>query len=81
MHSALGSGSQRVGNAFRFGEPWVRFREGFTVLSSSNLMWEIRLSVKLQRVIEYDVEQCFQTAGMSARIRTNIYFRKIKINI
>ena len=35
----------------------------------------------MQRVIEYDVEQCFQTAGMSARIRTNIYFRKIKITI
>ena len=35
----------------------------------------------MQRVIEYDVEQCFQTAGMSASIRTNIYFRKIKINI
>ena len=33
----------------------------------------------MQRVIEYDVEQCFQTAGMSARIRTNIYFRKIKL--
>ena len=33
----------------------------------------------MQRVIEYDVEQCFQTARMSARIRTNIYFRKIKI--
>ena len=35
----------------------------------------------MQRVIEYDVEQCFQTAEMSARIRTNVYFRKIKINI
>ena len=35
----------------------------------------------MQRVIKYDVEQCFQTARMSARIRTNIYFRKIKINI
>ena len=35
----------------------------------------------MQRGIEYDVEQCFQTSRMSARIRTNIYFRKIKINI
>ena len=26
VHSALGSGSQRVGNAFLFGEQWVRFR-------------------------------------------------------
>ena len=38
VHGALGSGSQRVGNAFRFGEPWVRFREGFIVLPSSNLI-------------------------------------------
>ena len=35
----------------------------------------------MQRVIEYDVDKCFQTARMSTRIRTNIYFRKIKINI
>ena len=38
VHSALGSGSQMVGNAFRFGEPLVRFRDVFIVLPSSNLI-------------------------------------------
>ena len=33
---------------------------------------KVRLSVKMQRVVEYDVERCFQTSGMSARIRRNI---------
>ena len=38
VHSALGSGSQMVSNAFRFGEQWVRFREGSIVLPSCNLI-------------------------------------------
>ena len=80
VHGAFLFGAQRV----RFGvsEGWqVRFFSvssgfasgGIIVLPSNTLFGEIRLSVKMQRVIEYDVEQCLQTAGMSSRFRKHTY--------